>query len=286
VLVAHDAVAGVEPEVAPGLDRLLRQAVVAERERERLVAAHHHLAGRSRWHLLVVLIDDARVVARRDGAHRPGRRALVRSRDDEVRLARAPAVDDPDPEAALEGLVQGGRRCGGERDAHRVLRLVRIRIALPQDVHHRSEQVGDGRLRLDEAPPELRRREARADRHRRAVDERLRERVQRVRVEERQVRVEDIALDDVEDPARLDRPPVPLRVRAEDALRRARRARRVEDERRVARPGRTTRRGIGLLWEVAVQHAARLRHAVRVLEERLEPGLEHEQLRPGVPEHV
>ena len=70
---------------------------------------------------------------------------------------------------------------------------------------------------------------------RRAVDQRLHARVQRVRVEERQARVEDVVGGQAAEHGRgAVRPPVELGLRAADTLRGAGRARGVEDRGRVA----------------------------------------------------
>src|SRR6202012_2079857 len=59
IAVHDDLIAGMEPEVAPCLDGLLRHLEVAGGEGERCIVAEHQLAGLAPWHLLIVLIDRA-----------------------------------------------------------------------------------------------------------------------------------------------------------------------------------------------------------------------------------
>src|SRR5581483_4381093 len=64
VLVDPAAVARVEPEVPPGLDRVIGALVVAAEEREAALGPRDDLAGDVRRAGLVVLVDDPDVVRR------------------------------------------------------------------------------------------------------------------------------------------------------------------------------------------------------------------------------
>ena len=70
--LANDAVAGMEPQVPPGLDRLLGRAEIARREGEGRLGAQHQLARRAVRDLVVLAVDHARGEALEDAAHGAG----------------------------------------------------------------------------------------------------------------------------------------------------------------------------------------------------------------------
>ena len=74
--VAHHPVAGVEPQVAPGLDGLLGHAEVAAGEGERLVGAQQQFAGLARRQLDIV--RRRRPARRSRAAASPSRRGAAR----------------------------------------------------------------------------------------------------------------------------------------------------------------------------------------------------------------
>ena len=188
-----------------------------------------------------MVVDDAGVEARADAAHPPGALPAPALADRAVGLRRSVALDELHAEALAEAVEPRRRRRRGERGPHGVRPVLRAVGTRHEDVDHRPEEVGDRRARGGDLPPEARRGEARAELVGGTGDERLHERVERVRVEEREHRVEDVVLADLEHLADEHAPPVELRVRAADALRRPRGPRRVEDRPGVARadvPGR------------------------------------------------
>ena len=116
--------------------------------------------------------------------------------------------------------------------------VVRRRILRQQDRHHRAEQVRHGGLMLDQRAPERRCREALLDNERRAGEQRLEKRVQRIRMEQRQRRQQGLAFLQAEQLAAVDAPPEILRMRAAHAFRQSGRAGGVEDRQRLAGPHR------------------------------------------------
>src|SRR5438034_85926 len=88
VLVTDDPVAGVEPEVSPGLDSLLGHSEITGRKCERLVGAEHELAGLAGGDFDVVGIDDARLETVDDTPHRPRLLRRRRCADHEVGFGR------------------------------------------------------------------------------------------------------------------------------------------------------------------------------------------------------
>ena len=124
------------------------------REGERLVGAQHELAGRPVGNLVVVLVDDPRLVSGHDLAHRPRALLAVARPDHRVRLGHPESVTENDAEPLAEQLVQLGLRRRGERDPDAVLLVVRGRRRLREDRDHRAQQVGDRGVGLDEPLPE------------------------------------------------------------------------------------------------------------------------------------
>ncbi len=151
----------------------------------------------------------------------------------EVGLGRAPAVEQADAGALGERLVELRRHAGGERDPRGVRGFLRRHRPRQQDRHHGAEQIGDGRLAVDEAGIEARRRESLFVTHGAAGQQRLIEGVERVGVEQRQAGAEHVAGLDLQQRGGVDRPPEVLRLRAADALRRPGGAGRVEDQREI-----------------------------------------------------
>ena len=192
-------------------------------------------------HLLVVLVDDLRLVAGHHVAHRPRPLPAVAGADHRVRLGHPEAVAQDQPKRSRNSSCRSAGVAGASATRSRCCALGGRSGRLGEDRDHRAEQVGDRRVGLDDAIPEARGREARPDDELRAVHERLHAGVQRVRVEERQAGVEHVVVaESVEHRCGRARPPVELRLRAHDALGGAGRARRCRGSRRC-RPGRTGR---------------------------------------------
>ena len=84
--VAHDAVAGVKPEIPPGFDRLVGHPEIARRKRERLGRAKQQLSGLTVRENRVIRIDNARLRAFDKMAHRPGTIGRDGAREHKIRL--------------------------------------------------------------------------------------------------------------------------------------------------------------------------------------------------------
>ena len=102
VRLTHDAVAGMEPEVAPSLDRLVRHREIARRDREGLDRPHQQFPRFAVRQRIVLGVDDGDIEAGPHAAHRS--RALFAGRvaQHEIRFGRTVTVYDRDAETSGE----------------------------------------------------------------------------------------------------------------------------------------------------------------------------------------
>ena len=145
VLVDQGRVAGVEPEVAGGVDRRLREVPVALEEGEGLLRAPEslaHLAGRER---VVVLVHDRHLDLPAREPHRPelARKAWAEARA-EADLGRAVDLVQDDAEALLPRRDQlaGGARAERTREA--VVAVAGRGWVLPEEEDHGPEVAHPG----------------------------------------------------------------------------------------------------------------------------------------------
>ena len=237
VLVASTAIAGVKPQVAPGLDGLPGQIEIAEHGAEWLLRPDDQLAHLSRRHLVIVLVDDPHLELVERPSHRTRPRRLVQSRDrDAVQFGRPVRVDRLHAESPLELELDARRHRRTENGAHCHAPISRgLRRLVKEDVRHRPQQTADGGAVRPRLAPVAAGGESRAHRGGRAGQDRGKERRLRVAVKERQARQPDVGVAGVEPACHEPCPPVVVAVRAEDALRRAGRAAGVENRRRARR---------------------------------------------------
>ena len=168
----------------------------------------------------------------------PGSALGDRRADHEIGLGRAVAVEQGNAGALRELGMEVAGHAGRQRNARAVLALRRLGLARQQDRHHRAKKIGHRRAPRRERGEEGRRREAALEDRGRAGDQCLKEGVERIGVEQRQGRAEDVLGADAQQMGRVHSPPEELGVRAAYALRGAGGARGVEDGQRIARPRR------------------------------------------------
>src|SRR5262249_14232696 len=70
--VRYHTVTGVEPKIAPGLDRLLGHGEIAARKCEWLLGAQDKLSRDAGWQRIILLIDYPRRKPRSQASHTPG----------------------------------------------------------------------------------------------------------------------------------------------------------------------------------------------------------------------
>ena len=145
VLVPPEPVAGVEPEVAEGLGRLVGHGEVALAGGPRISTSDHQLSDLADRYLLVgIRIDEPDVEP--SGVEQPGgaRRSVdaVGRQDGHARLGQAEDLHESlDAETALERVddrAGGGR---GEDAAELVVGVVGPRFLLPHEVHHHADEL-------------------------------------------------------------------------------------------------------------------------------------------------
>src|SRR6202040_3152640 len=117
---------------------------------------------------------------------------------------------------------------GRQREPRAMPALLGRGSAREEDRHHRTEEIGDGGLPRREHRPEGGGGEARLKYGGRPTDEGLEEGVERIRVEKRQGRAEDISGIDLQEIGGIEAPPEELCMRAAHALRRPGGPRRIE----------------------------------------------------------
>ena len=148
VLVAAQRVAGVEPEVPPGLDGLLGHVVVAVAARPRVDRPHDELADLADRDLAVGLgvdqpdVEPLRVL--QSGCARGPRHAVGRH-DRRAGLGEAERVEERlDAVPLLELVDDRARRRRRVHGPELVVPVVVARRLLPGEVHHHADEVGDG----------------------------------------------------------------------------------------------------------------------------------------------
>ena len=181
----------------------------------------------------ILVVHHARLKALEHRAHQA--RLLVRrgGAEHEIGLGRTPAVDQANAGAAREFAMELRGHAGRERDARGVGALLRAFRPRQQDRDHGPEHVRDRGAMSRQRRKKIGGREALLVAHRRTGQERLTECVDRIGVKQRQAGAQDVVALDLEQRRAVDAPPEILRVRAADALRRAGRARGVEDHPQV-----------------------------------------------------
>src|SRR6185436_15604571 len=94
VALPNDSVSGVKPEIAPGLDRLVRHIEIACRERIRFDRTQEKLAGLTIRHRRFIQIDDASLGPRHQVAHGSWMIGWYGARKNEVCFRRGISVDE------------------------------------------------------------------------------------------------------------------------------------------------------------------------------------------------
>ena len=143
-LVAHHAVTGVEPAIAPRLRRLLGHSEVAHHHPPRLIGPHEQLTDLAGRDLVVVLVGDSDLVTRRDpfSGRLPIGRHVRAGIERGAHLGVAEIRAHHHPEPPLEVLDAGHDRRASDV-AQGVVEVVGLRRLVEQPVHHRRNQRRD-----------------------------------------------------------------------------------------------------------------------------------------------
>ena len=240
---ADQPVTGMQPQIAPGLDRLFRHPEIAERHGERFIGTDHQLSGLAIGQRVVGLVHDYGLEPVQQLAH-PARLDRFHGRADHgIAFGSPVSVQQHHAGAPGKGLGGGGGHAGGKGHADGMGALVFGLGTGQQHRHHGTEHIGHGGARPRHGRPEPRDRKARLDHLPAAMQERLEEAVERIGMEKRQRRVQRIAPPETQHMPGIDAPPEELRMRADDALGRSGGARGIKDGQRAVG---TKRRRLGL----------------------------------------
>src|SRR5499427_6904466 len=112
--LANNSIPCVEPEIAPRLAGLLRSAEISSCEREWIIRPHHEFAGRFVCNIAVLIVDHAGLKAFEHRTHQSWLLVLDGRTQYEVCFRGSPAVEQADPCALCEFLVELCRDSGRE----------------------------------------------------------------------------------------------------------------------------------------------------------------------------
>src|SRR5215470_11333226 len=123
--LANNSVPCVEPEIAPRFGGFLRRAEISGCEREWIVRPHYEFAGRIVCDVIALIVDHEGLKALEYWAHQSRLLVLNGRTQYEIGFRGSPAVEQADPRALREFLMELSRDTGRERDANRMRGLLR-----------------------------------------------------------------------------------------------------------------------------------------------------------------
>src|SRR5262249_57011010 len=134
--LAHVRITCVEPEIAQRLAGLLRSAEISSCQREWIIRPHYEFAGGIVCDVIALIVDHAGLEAFEHRAHQSWLLVLDGRAQYEIGFRGSPAVEQADPSAPREFLVELSRDTGRESDAERMRGLLRRARPREQDRHH------------------------------------------------------------------------------------------------------------------------------------------------------
>src|SRR6516165_4264768 len=144
------------------------------------------------YDITVLIVDHADLEAFEHRTHQSWLLVLDGRTQYEVCFRGSPAVEQADPRALCEFLVELGRDTGRERDPNRMRGLLRRARPREQDRHHGAQEIGDGRPVVGERSKESRRGKSLLEANGRAGQKGLIKGIERIGMKQRQARAEDI----------------------------------------------------------------------------------------------
>ena len=236
VSLAHHAITGVKPQVAPGLDGLVGHVEVAIGKGIRFVRPQQQLTCLTRRQLDIVLVSDTRLKAGAQPAHHAGAGGVWRRGNHEIGFGGAKAFEQTHARALEKCLTRGRRHARPEACAHAVSALQRAGRLGQQDRDHRAQQVHHGGAMRVHGGPEPRSRKTNVKNHLAARQHGLRQGVERVDVKQRQGGAQHVSRANAQHVGAVHAPPVILRMRTHHPFGWAGGARGVENREGIARP--------------------------------------------------
>src|SRR5262245_44056113 len=123
----------MEPEIAPCFGGFLRRTEISGCEREWIIRTHHEFAGRIVCDVIALIVDHAGLEAFEHRSHQSWLLVLDGCTQYEIGFRGSPAVEQADPSALREFLVELSRDTGRQCDPDRMRGLLQRARPREQD---------------------------------------------------------------------------------------------------------------------------------------------------------